>query len=166
MPLTPYHLGPNSLVGLLFKRWLDLPVFVAAGFVVDVEVLFIEKFHQGEYIPRYAHTLLVSAAIGVGLAVLMVPFKKPCMAVMKKIGLPYRSGFVTMVLSGVLGAWLHVIVDGFYRTGVGIFWPLDMTNPFCRYSRKETEHLCVLALAAAVCVYLILAARRSKKKRT
>ena len=40
MPVTPYHFGPNGLVGLLFKRWIDLPVVVLANVVIDMEVLF------------------------------------------------------------------------------------------------------------------------------
>lgn len=163
MPLTPYHLGPNSFIGLLFKRWLDPPVFVTAGLIVDVEVLFIEQFQSGEPVPRYAHTLLVSAAIGLGLAIVMVPFRRPAMRLMSMIGLPYETGFVKMALSGVLGAWLHVVVDGFYRTGVGIFWPLEITNPLCRFDRNETETLCVLLFVAALCVYAVLAARHLKK---
>lgn len=129
MPLTPYHLGPNGFIALLFRKWLDAPVFVVAGLAVDLEVLFIEKIRAGEYVPRYGHTLLVAGAIGIGLAVVMAPLKRPCQWIMRRVGLPYETGLVKMAVSGVLGAWLHVVIDGMYRTGVGIFWPLEIEKP-------------------------------------
>ena len=39
MPFTPYHFGPSGFVGLLFRRWLDVPVFIAANVLVDIEVI-------------------------------------------------------------------------------------------------------------------------------
>jgi hypothetical protein len=80
MPFTPYHFGPSGFIGLVFRKWIDLPVFVLANVIVDVEVLIIWAFHLGWPIHRYAHTLLIGAAVGAlwGIAAypLMPVFKK------------------------------------------------------------------------------------------
>jgi len=39
MPFTLYHLGPALLLGLLFRRRLDLPTFLVANVVVDLEAM-------------------------------------------------------------------------------------------------------------------------------
>ena len=43
MPFTPYHVGPSGFVGLVFGKWIDLPVFVLANVIVDVEVLAVQN---------------------------------------------------------------------------------------------------------------------------
>ena len=41
MPFTPYHFGPSGFFGLALKKWIDLPVFLLANVIIDVEVLLI-----------------------------------------------------------------------------------------------------------------------------
>lgn len=66
MPFTPYHFGPSGLVGLLFRRWIDPLVFVAANIVVDVEVLlsFFRLTHESAHRVWHVHTLLVGGLSG------------------------------------------------------------------------------------------------------
>jgi hypothetical protein len=45
MPFTPYYFGPNGFVGLVFKKLLDLPVFILSNIIIDFEVL----FHIGRF---------------------------------------------------------------------------------------------------------------------
>ena len=42
---------------------------------------------------------------------------------MSLIGLPSKATLWSMVLAGVLGAWLHVFIDSFYHYDIQIFWP-------------------------------------------
>ena len=37
MPFTPFHLGPGLLLGLLLLSYVDLPTFLLASVIVDVE---------------------------------------------------------------------------------------------------------------------------------
>ena len=39
MPFTPYHFGPSGFIGLLFRKWLDVPVIVATNVLIDIEVI-------------------------------------------------------------------------------------------------------------------------------
>jgi len=52
MPFTPYHFGPSGFWGLAFRKWLDLPVFVLANVIVDIEVLVIWFFGLGWPLPN------------------------------------------------------------------------------------------------------------------
>ena len=39
MPFTPFHLGPALFLGLLLFRLVDLPTFLAANVILDLEPL-------------------------------------------------------------------------------------------------------------------------------
>ncbi|MHC4836194.1 MAG: hypothetical protein ACYTCN_09745, partial [Planctomycetota bacterium] len=51
------------------------------------------------------------------------PFRWCCEKSMALIGLPGRATLLSMVLAGVLGAWLHVVIDSFYHYDIQILWP-------------------------------------------
>ena len=75
MPFTPYHFGPSGFVGLVFRKWIDVPVFVLANVIVDIEVLVIMLFNLGWPRHRYCHTLLIGAAVGALWGVAAYPLR-------------------------------------------------------------------------------------------
>ena len=153
MPFTPYHFGPSGLIGLVFKKWIDLPVFLLANVIVDIEVLLFRSWP----IHRYVHTFLIGAVVGIiwGLAAYPlrnIIFKKA----MKIIRIPYQTNLLKMIISGILGIWLHTVVDAIYHYDVRIFWPNKTARPLYRLlSRNQIETLCLICLAAALIIYFI-----------
>ena len=75
MPITPYHFGPSGFVGLALRKWLDIPVFVLANVVVDIEVLVIRLLGLGWPAHRYSHTLLIGAVVGAIWGVAAYPLR-------------------------------------------------------------------------------------------
>jgi hypothetical protein len=136
MPFTPYHFGPAGLVGMSFRRWLDWPAFIAANVAVDVEVLVVNFAGWGMPVHRYAHTLMFSTLVGIGLAAVMYPFLPIVRKVLNGIGLRYESGFKKLLVGGILGAWFHVLVDAFCWYDVRLLWPMR-GNPLLRYTDVE-----------------------------
>lgn len=133
MPFTPYHFGPSGFVGLLLRRWLDVPVFIAANVLIDTEVIADHYIQPGWTVHQvfHFHTLLVGGLAGAifGLiAYYIKPVRWCCEKIMALIGLPGRVTLLSMVLAGLLGAWLHVLIDSFCHYDVQIFWPLK-DNP-------------------------------------
>ena len=108
MPFTPYHFGPSGFLGLVFKKWIDLPVFVLANVVVDVEVLIIKAFRLGWPIHRYAHTLLIGAAVGALWGIIAYPLRPMFKKMMQLFCLPYKSTLMMMVISGILGVCIRL----------------------------------------------------------
>ncbi|MCP5024540.1 MAG: DUF4184 family protein [bacterium] len=163
MPFTPYHLGPGAAIALSLPRRFDIPVLISAGLVVDLEVPIIALIKSEHYIPRYGHTLLVSAGVGLVWALLLIPFHGFLGRLTRVLRLPYEFGLVKTLLSGVVGAWSHVLVDGLYRTDAGVFWPSNMRNPLCRFGREDAELFCLLSLATAAGLYVVIAWRARKE---
>jgi len=167
MPFTPYHFGPSSAIALALRRWLDIPIFVLANVAVDIEVLVIMIFDLGHPAHRYCHTLLGGAVVGVLLAMLAYPFRHYFKKLMGLFSLPYETSFKKMVISGILGVWLHILIDGAYHFDVNVFWP-NKTIKLWRVVQKYTdknriEDICVLFFLVAVILYAIAMASTKRQ---
>jgi hypothetical protein len=163
MPYTPYHFGPSSLIGLLLRRWIDIPVFVLVNLAIDLEILVVEILEPRRLVPRYAHTLLLGTAVGIIWGIASYFFRRFFKWIMDRIQIPYKTSMSKMILSGIFGAWVHLLTDGLYRSNVRLFWPIKLANPLTRFSRREVDLLCVLCFIAAFVVYIWILAKRSKK---
>lgn len=179
MPFTPYHFGPSGFVGLLLRRWLDVPVFVLANVLIDMEVAADPFFQPGWPVHRmwHFHTLLVGGAVGVifGLAAYSIkPLRRLSEKSMAAAGLPVRATLLSMVLAGLLGVWLHVFIDSFYHYDVQIFWPYRDNSIFRwinsgKWSNMHTTQtwvlwVCRIGWGLMIGLYIFLAAKNRKKR--
>jgi len=164
MPFTPYHFGPNGFVGLAFKKWLDLPVFILVNVIIDVEVL----FNTGRFPHRvwHFHTLLVGGIVGAAFGLALFPFKNILQKIMSFLRLSYKPTALKMAVSGLLGAWFHVIIDGVYHWDVQMFWPNRHYRPLWNLlSQPQVRYICLAFAFAAVALYAILLALKLRKQR-
>ena len=164
MPITPYHFGPSGFVGLLFRKWIDIPVFVLANVVVDVEVLLIWFLDLGWPRHRYCHTLLVGAAVGAAWGLTAYPLRHFFRRLMQIFRMPYQTGFGKMVVSGILGAWCHVIIDAIYHRDVQMFWPSSRAPLYGLISKQQVETMCLIFFIPAIILYVIAAVSYAKSK--
>ncbi len=163
MPYTPYHFGPSSLIGLLLRRWVDIPVFVLVNMAIDIEIFVAELWHPRGFGQRYVHTLLLGAVAGILCGIVAYFFRGYFKWIMDKIQIPYKTNILKMILSGILGAWVHIFIDALYQSEVLLFWPSRLANPLCLFSRRKVDLLCVFCFLAAFAVYIWILAKRSKK---
>ncbi len=163
MPYTPYHFGPSSLIGLLLRRWVDIPVFVLVNLVIDFEIFVVEFRHPRRFGPRYVHTLLLGAAAGILWGIVAYFFRGYFKWIMDKIQIPYRTNIRKMIFSGIFGAWVHILTDGLYQSDVRLFWPSRLANPLRLFGRRKVDLLCVLCFLAAFIVYIWILAKKPKK---
>lgn len=159
MPFTPYHFGPSGFIGLIFGKWIDLPVFVLANVVVDVEVLVIGALGLGWLIHRYCHTLLIGALVGALWGIAAYPLRHLFKRMMRVFYIPYKTSLRKMVISDILGVWLHVLIDQAYHFDVKIFWPSkkmwlwQMIHG--HITKQQIEAICMLFFIAAFIVYIL-----------
>jgi len=159
MPFTPYHFGPSGFIGLVFRKWLDVPVFILANVIVDIEVLVVMVFGLGAPHHRYCHTLVGGAAVGLLWGVAAYPLRGVFKAVMRTLCIPYRPSLLKMVFSGILGVWLHVLIDGAYHPDVQVFWPSRTQSLWItvmnRISGEQIKTVCIVFLVATIVPYAI-----------
>lgn len=175
MPFTPYHFGPSGFVGLLFKRWLDIPAFILVNIALDVEVLFQVIHQPGEPFTHWNHphqvfhfhTLLIGGLVGAALGLALFPFRSIFEWFMDKLRLSYKPTLLKMMLSGLLGAWFHVTIDSIYHWDVLMFWPNRNYRPLWNLlSQPMVRYICIAFIFAAVALYVILLALKLRKQRS
>jgi hypothetical protein len=170
MPITPYHFGPSGFLGLVFRKWIDVPVFILANVVVDVEVLVLGLTGIGAPYHRYCHTLLLGGLVGALWGAAAYPLRPAFKAVMQTLRVPYSAGRLKMIVSGVLGVWLHVLIDGSYHPDVKVFWPSQTTALWTavtsRISREQLMTICLLFFIAAIIPYAMAVVSYRKQNKT
>jgi membrane-bound metal-dependent hydrolase YbcI (DUF457 family) len=159
MPFTPYHFGPSAFFGLVFKKFIDLPVFVLASVIVDIEVLFYPRWPYH----RYTHTLLIGAVVGLLWGLLAYPLKGLFGKLMNLFRLPYKPRLWKMLASGLLGVWFHVLIDGIYHIDVRIFWPNRVRPLYNLLSQQQVKWVCLAFWFAAIIAYVIIILRAKKQ---
>ncbi|MHC4265312.1 MAG: hypothetical protein ACYSUK_05185 [Planctomycetota bacterium] len=162
MPFTPYHFGPSGFVGLVFKKYLDLPVLLLANVILDIEVLI---FH-GWPVHRYAHTLLIGAGVGLLWGLSAYPLKGLFRKLMKLFRLPYEPRLWKMLVSGVLGVWFHVLIDSIYHIDIRLFWPNRARPLYNILSQQQVRWACLGFWCAAIILYVIIITRAKKAKKS
>jgi len=164
MPVTPYHFGPSGFVWLVFRKWIDLPVFLLANVIIDVEVLFAERWEVHRH--WHFHTFLVGGAVCAAGAVVAYPARHLFKKIMHRLYLPYETSFWKMVFSGILGGWFHVFIDSIYHYDIQPFWP-GLKNPFWRLlSHGQVKAICIATLAVFAAWYVITVIRAQKTGRS
>lgn len=101
---------------------------MAANVLIDIEVLADAQFQPGWPVHQlwHFHTLLVGGAAGAVFGLLVYylkPLRWMSAKIMGLIGLPGKATWLSMMLAGLLGAWLHVLIDSFYHYDVQLLWP-------------------------------------------
>ena len=83
---------------------------------------------------------------------------------------PYRTNLRKMLVSGILGVWLHVLIDGLYHYDVKIFWPHGTRSLWRLVQRHvdkpDIQTLCIAFLVASIIPYAIAVASYMKRSRT
>jgi len=152
MPYTPYHFGPSVFLGLVFRKCIDLPVFLLANIVVDIEVLYWQQWPQH----RYVHTLLWGAAAGIILGLLAYLLRNIFGKSMQKVYLPYKTSLPKMIVSGILGIWLHIIIDAPYNWDINLFWPSRIQPLQGLITKHQMQIVCLVFWALAIVAYIIM----------
>ncbi len=166
MPFTPYHFGPHGCVGLALKRYLDLPVFVLANVAVDLEPLTVMVFGLDYPHHGYCHTFLFGPFVGIGWALIAYPFREVIKAIMNAFRLTYSTTRIKMIISGVLGVWLHVLFDAPLYRDIRPFYPWNSNPLHGLISNPAMYRFCAICFLPAIVLYFFVAKSYNTTKRT
>jgi membrane-bound metal-dependent hydrolase YbcI (DUF457 family) len=167
MPFTPYHFGPAALIGLPLRKWIDIPVFVLANVVIDLEPLAVMVFWFDYPLHGYLHTFLIGGLVGLVWGIVAYVLLRRFFAfLMRLFRLSYQPTLLNMAISGLLGVWLHVFIDSFLYKEMNPFWPVA-GNPFHAVVAYQTVYLvCEASLIIAVVIYPAFAWHNYRKAKT
>jgi len=150
MPFTPYHFGPSGFFALVFRKYLDIPVFLLSNIIIDTGVLLLGRH-------LYTHTLLLGAVIGIVWGIAAYPLRHFFKKIMQTFLLPYQTNLWKMIVSGILGIWLHVIIDGIYHWDVKVFWPGSSRPLYRLISEGHMKIISLCFFIPAIVLYVFAA---------
>lgn len=153
MPFTPFHFGPHGCVSLPLYRRLDIPIFLGANVAIDIEPFLVIACNLRYPLHGYCHTLLIGALVGFALATAAYPLRHLIGKGMNLLRLPYAPTFSKMAISGVLGAWLHVLFDAPLYTDIKPFFPLEANPLYGCLSANAVYLICAACFAPAIIIY-------------
>lgn len=157
MPFTPFHFGPCACIALPMQRRLDLAIFLGVNIAIDVEPGIVMTCNLNYPLHGYAHTLFIGGLIGLGFAAAAYPFRQLIGKVMSRFRLPYAPTFAKMLLSGIIGAWLHVLLDATLYPEMNPFFPLRGNPMFGSVPFLAVYGICAILFVPALVIYSFIA---------
>lgn len=166
MPFTPFHFGPSACVSLPVNRFIDFPVFLLANVAIDMEPLLVMVFDLSYPVHGIAHTFAGGAVIGLVCGLIGYFSRASLAGFMNMVRLPYSPSFTKYLISGMLGAWLHVLLDAPLYGDIMPLYPFSHENPLLWSIQSDIMYtLCAAAFIPALGLYLIILAFHRKKKK-
>jgi len=157
MPLTPFHLGPGLLIGLLLLSYIDFPTFLVASVIVDVEPIMVLIFDLDCPLHGFFHSFLGGTIVAFLLAAVMIEVRKSLSSLLSYCRLEQKSRFKNILLASLSGIYIHILLDSWMHIDIRPFYPLDL-NPFLSGSSLPglwMHILCVWCFMGAVCIYVV-----------
>ncbi len=122
-----------------------------------MEPLLVMTLNLNAPLHGYVHTFLIGGVIGALFAVTFYPLRGLIGAGMKALRLPYAPTLKKMVLSGILGAWMHILFDAPLYLDIKPFYPLQ-TNPlYGVLSPRAVYGICIISFLPALLLYIYTA---------
>jgi membrane-bound metal-dependent hydrolase YbcI (DUF457 family) len=147
--------GPALLIGFLLYPFLDVPTFVIANVVLDVEPLLVILLGLPQPLHGPFHSLTLSIPVALILAVLVHGFRRFTRPIMVARMLPQDPGFRDILKTSVIGVWTHVILDALLYPEMRLFYPLT-GNPLLGLVPSETvTTFCLASFLLSLPVYLV-----------
>lgn len=165
LPFTPFHLGPGLLFGLLLFSYLDLPTFLVASVIIDIEPLLALSLNLGYPLHGCLHTFMGGMIVAFLLALAMSRIRGTLAPLMSFFKLEQRTSFKGIVLASLFGICFHILMDSPLYSDIRPFYPLE-SNPLQglgMFIGFEIYAFCVLSFTAGGIVY---AARLLSRKKS
>jgi membrane-bound metal-dependent hydrolase YbcI (DUF457 family) len=155
MPLTPFHLGPSSWIGLLFFRLFHLPTLIVASVIVDIEPFLVIAFDLDYPLHGYLHTFLGGTVVAILLAIVMYLLRNPTRRLMEAFKLAQTTTFSVILWTALFGVYLHILLDAPLYKDIQPFYPLN-ENPLYGILSGSTIYLfCGISFLIGLIFYIL-----------
>lgn len=128
MPLTPFHLGPALLAGVLLYRWLDLPTLLAASVVIDVRASLVVFGPLDGPTHGILTTFVGATTVALVVAVGVRALPDSAQSGLDVGRLAPTAALGPVLAAALVGSWSHVVLDSLLYADAQPFWPLA-ANP-------------------------------------
>ncbi|UCC94773.1 MAG: hydrolase [Candidatus Omnitrophota bacterium] len=153
MPVTPFHFGPAACIGLPSQKYIDLPVFILANVVVDIEPFLVVFFNLNYPMHGYCHTFLIGSCVGIIWALIAYWGRAILHNSMRLLRLQYNTNFRKIFISAILGVWFHVLLDAPLYPDIRPFYPLKANPLYGKMNELSVYLICTVLFIPAWILY-------------
>ncbi|MFH0790225.1 MAG: hydrolase [Candidatus Omnitrophota bacterium] len=153
MPFTPFHFGAHACIALPVNKKINILVFVLSNVIVDIEPLLVMAFNLSYPLHGYAHTFIGSSMLGAAWGAIAYQFKTIFEKTLRILRLSSEFSMKQYILSGVLGAVIHVLFDAPLYADIKPFFPLKINPVYGLISKPLMYKICSLLFISAVMLY-------------
>jgi membrane-bound metal-dependent hydrolase YbcI (DUF457 family) len=155
MPFTPFHVGPALLISMLLYPYLDIPTFIIASVILDVEPLLVIMLDLPQPLHGPFHSLGVSLIAAAALALVMHGLRRFTRPIAVGRVLPQNPGLRDLLRTAVLGVWSHVLLDALMYSDLKLLYPITW-NPLLGLVPPSTIMTwCAAAFPVGVLIYIV-----------
>jgi len=155
MPLTPFHWGPSSWIGIIFFKIFDFPTLFISSVIVDIEPIFVILFNLNYPLHGFFHSFLGGSILAILTAIIMYLLRNYIKQIMAVFKLKQDSSFLKILWTSLFGVYFHLLLDSFMHTDMKPFYPLEI-NPFLNLiSVRQIYSFCTWSFLIGLIAYLI-----------
>ena len=155
MPITPYHWGPLSVLGLLLFNIFDFPTLLISGIILDIEPFIIIGFGLNRPFHGTFHNFLFGFVIAIFTAIILYKWQAPIKKIMAIFKLEQDSSFGKILWTSIFGVYSHILLDSPLYTDIRPFYPLK-ENPFYHaFSLHHVYLFCSVLFPIAIVLYVV-----------
>lgn len=155
MPFTPYHVGPALLVALLLYPLLDIPTFLLANIILDLEPLAVLLGLADWSVHGVFHSLTVGSVVAVVLAGIMYLVR----GFMPEIRIggtePREYSIKEYLVTSVSGVWFHILLDALMYNDLNLFYPIQWNPLVGLVPAQAIINFCLISLRVSLSRLLI-----------
>ena len=155
MPFTPYHVGPALLVALLLYPLLDLPTFIVANLILDLEPLAVFLGLIDWPMHGVFHSFTLGTVVGVILALPMYYIRRFIKPIQMGNITPPNYTLKSIIKASILGVWIHILLDAFTYSDLNILYPIQWNPLLGLVPTQMIINFSWLSIPAAFIIYLI-----------
>jgi len=156
MPFTPFHFGPGLLISLTFLSFIDIPTFLIASVIVDVEPFLVLFFDLNYPLHGFFHSFLGGFMVAVLLTIVMSKIRKYFTPLITFFKIEQAISLKKILFSSILAIFLHILLDAPIYSDIQPFFPFEF-NPFYRNSVMPgliSYLICAWCFVGAIIVYI------------
>jgi membrane-bound metal-dependent hydrolase YbcI (DUF457 family) len=167
VPFTPFHLGPALLFGLMLFAFLDLPTFLIANVLPDIEPFCVRFFDVSGYpLHGFFHSYLGASILALLLTAIVYPLRSSLTRIMEVFRVSQAYSFKKILFTSLVGVYFHVFLDSFLYSEMAPFYPFQ-GNPFFGTlsvydSYSVVYGFCSIAFVLGIITYFFKIVRKAK----
>ena len=159
MPFTPFHFGPALFIAVLFSAFINIPVFLIASVVVDIEPIIILLFDLDYPLHSFYHSFIGATLLGAILGSSWCILQKNAsfnnlLDKLDEFDLLGNNSKLSIFISAISSTLIHVTLDAFLYNDIRPFFPSEENFLLNNFSYSEVYGFCVISFLLGSLLYL------------